>query len=121
MTVAGHLDEAIQEFEKWKVRVSSQSRLVRSGNLLREIAMAGRYPDDKPQLSVISEAIRHAQEFIEIANGLPMAPIPTLMKDLQTSVGGDLLPVSMRTGAHLQFQAQLWWVQCSRNRKPEWE
>lgn len=57
---------------------------------------------------MLSEAIRDAQEFVEIASTLPHEPIPSVVRDLRAAVRGQLRPVDGSTGQHLQHQTQLW-------------
>lgn len=106
-TVAQHLGEAMNEIAAWGVAVS-RSRLQAMVELLRDASKAGKYPRDEAKLSLLSEAIRHAQEFVEITNALPKEVSPSLKSDLEKAVRGDLLPVTSATGPHLQFQTQLW-------------
>lgn len=105
--LANHVDEAIEEFAGWDVP-ARESRLGKTSALLRATAKAGRFPTEDAELSVVSEAIRHGQEFVEIANVLPKVPIPSLRTDVRAALGGNLDPVSSSTGPHLQFQTQLW-------------
>jgi len=105
--VAGHLEEAIGEFQGWGVRIVRASRLPVIVRLLRRTAERGSYPSDRKELAVLGEAIRDAQEFIEIANVLPAVPIPSLLNDLQVAVGGALSAPGP-TGPHLRLQTQLW-------------
>ena len=107
-TVARHLEEATGEIAAWGIGEVSSSRLKTISELLRDTAVSGVYPKDETQLSLLSEAIRHAQEFIEIANALPQEVNPSLKADVEKAIRGDLTPVTGLTGPHLQFQSQLW-------------
>lgn len=107
ITVAEHLDEAIGEFRAWGVRIPDNTRLPAISRLLRATASAGAYPEDHSQLTILGDAIRTAQEFIEIANALPVDPIESVRHDLQHAVKGDLSNSEV-PGPNLRFQTQLW-------------
>ena len=107
-TVADHLDEAIDEIRSWGVRIGNDSRLPHASRLLRNVAASGQFPSATAELSLVAEALRHAQEFVEVANVLPKDPISSLHQALQIAVGGELRPVDSTTGPHLQLQTQLW-------------
>lgn len=113
--VAQHLREVIAEFKAWGVRINSGSRLPATASLLEEIAAAGEYPSDRPRLSVLGDAIRDAQEFVEIANVLPSTPLEVVRHDLNRAVRGNLEPPT-RPGVHYQFQTQLWAAAMMGNR-----
>jgi hypothetical protein len=105
--VATYLEDATKAFRTWGVKIASGTRLLKSIDLLRQIADSGQYPSDRVCLAVIGEAIRDAQEFIEIANVLPDNPIEAVQHDLGRAVRGDLIAPGP-TGPNLQFQSQLW-------------
>lgn len=106
--LSDHLDEVIGEIRAFGVRISPTSRLPRMSRLLRETAVRDAYPSNEHELSVLAEAIRNAQEFVDIGNVLPKAPFHSLRQDLQSAVAGDLGAAGPSTGPHLQYQTQLW-------------
>lgn len=105
--VAQHLKEAMREFERWGVKIGVGTRLPKTLEMLRQLSHEGSYPRDRERLALIGDAVRDAQEFIEIANVLPHDPIEAVVHDLGRAVRGDLQPPGP-TGPHLQFQTQLW-------------
>jgi hypothetical protein len=106
--IAAQLETVIEEFIAFGVKIPENSRLPSIARLLHTTGAAGVYPHNQERLSLIAEAIRDAQEFINIADVLPKAPFASVRHDLQAAVGGVLRPVSKATGAHLQYQSQLW-------------
>ena len=108
LEMASQLEEVIGEFNAFGVKIPASSRLPSIARLLRATGTVGAYPDDPERLSLLAEAIRDGQEFINIAGVLPKAPFASVRNDLQIAVGGALRSVSEATGTHLQHQSQLW-------------
>lgn len=106
--LGSQLRDVIGEFEAFGVVVKPNSRLRQILSLLDETADAGAFPSDRAPLLLVGEAIRTAQEFIEVANVLPDAPVVTLQEDLRQAIGGTHEPGGGGNRKHLQFQSQLW-------------
>ena len=104
--IQSQLTDVMGEIEAFGVAVKPNSRLPQITALLGETAEAGAFPPDSSRLVLVGEAIRTAQEFIEIANALPKEPVTGLQEDLRQAIRGTHQLDVGGNKKHLQFQSQ---------------
>lgn len=103
--LADHLDDAVNVFRAWGIRVKETSRLPTASRLLRRVSASGGFPTQETELLRVAAAVRDAQEFTEVARALPGKQLQPLEVDLQQAVRGELGTSGTQAAQH---QSQLW-------------